>query len=117
VILSPTPIINTALYLSNATSGMAPTTPIPTPKASTSSADPVSIAPAAATGDFKLKDSFATAERELIRRALADTAGVIGGRKGAAARLGIKRQTLQSKLKKHGLDPTEFKRRRVVGAK
>jgi len=118
VILSPSPVIDTALYLSGTGSNVAPTTPAPSPKPPVALSDPLAIAPpAAASGDFKLKDSFATAERELIRRALADTAGVIGGRKGAAARLGIKRQTLQSKLKKHGLDPTEFKRRRVVGAK
>ena len=40
------------------------------------------------------------AENEMIRRALAEANGVIGGPNGAAARLGMKRSTLQSKLKK-----------------
>lgn len=56
-----------------------------------------------------MKSSFAEAERELIQRALRETRGVIGGRHGAAARLGLKRQTLQSKMKKHGLDTQEYR--------
>jgi formate hydrogenlyase transcriptional activator len=42
-------------------------------------------------------------ERELIRRALNDCGGVVGGAAGAAARLGIKRTTLLSRMKKLGL--------------
>jgi formate hydrogenlyase transcriptional activator len=41
-----------------------------------------------------------SAENEIIRRTLRETNGVIGGPNGAAARLGMKRSTLQSKLKK-----------------
>ena len=40
------------------------------------------------------------ANRELILRALRESRGIIGGPRGAAARLGIKRTTLNSKLKK-----------------
>ena len=40
------------------------------------------------------------ANRRLILRALRESRGVIGGPHGAAARLGIKRTTLNSKLKK-----------------
>jgi formate hydrogenlyase transcriptional activator len=39
-------------------------------------------------------------ENEIIRRALRDSNGIIGGPNGAAARLGMKRSTLQSRLKK-----------------
>jgi formate hydrogenlyase transcriptional activator len=43
------------------------------------------------------------AERDHIRRALEQANGVVGGPNGAAARLGMKRTTLQSKMKKLGL--------------
>ncbi|UVT15193.1 MAG: sigma 54-interacting transcriptional regulator [Nitrospira sp.] len=43
------------------------------------------------------------AEREQILRALRETKWVIGGTSGAAARLGIKRTTLQSKMQKLGI--------------
>jgi formate hydrogenlyase transcriptional activator len=40
------------------------------------------------------------AEREHILRVLRETNWVIGGSSGAAARLGMKRTTLQSKMRK-----------------
>jgi formate hydrogenlyase transcriptional activator len=43
------------------------------------------------------------AEREHILRALRDTNWVIAGPRGAAARLGIKRTTLQSRMAKLGI--------------
>ena len=43
------------------------------------------------------------AEREHIVRALSETAWVIGGPAGAAARLGMKRTTLQSRMRKLGI--------------
>ncbi|HUL14110.1 MAG TPA: sigma 54-interacting transcriptional regulator [Methylococcaceae bacterium] len=42
-------------------------------------------------------------EREHILRALQEANGVIGGSSGAAARLGLKRTTLQSRMKKLGI--------------
>jgi len=51
--------------------------------------------------------SLEEAEREHIRRALRESKGVIGGPKGAAARLGLKRTTLLYKMKKLNLDPPE----------
>jgi len=45
------------------------------------------------------------AEREAIRRALRDSAGRVGGQRGAAARLGMKRTTLQAKMRKLGINP------------
>jgi formate hydrogenlyase transcriptional activator len=43
-------------------------------------------------------------EREHIRHALQETNWLVGGRSGAAARLGIKRTTLQSKMIKLGIE-------------
>jgi len=45
------------------------------------------------------------AEREHILRVLRECHGQIGGLKGAATRLGLKRTTLQSKLKHLGINP------------
>jgi formate hydrogenlyase transcriptional activator len=47
--------------------------------------------------------TLADAEREHIIGALRDTGWVVGGPKGAAARLGMKRATLQKKIKKLGI--------------
>jgi formate hydrogenlyase transcriptional activator len=47
--------------------------------------------------------TLAAAEREHILRVLHETDWVIGGPKGAAARLGMKRTTLQSKMRKLGI--------------
>jgi formate hydrogenlyase transcriptional activator len=42
-------------------------------------------------------------ERQTILRALEDTRGIIGGAKGAAARLGMKRTTLLYRMDKLGI--------------
>ena len=47
--------------------------------------------------------TLADAEREHVLGALRDTGWVVGGPKGAAARLGMKRGTLQKKMKKLGI--------------
>ncbi len=60
--------------------------------------------PPALAEDQTLKD----AERDHILRALREAGGVIGGPKGAAARLGLKRTTLNSKLKKFGITTRDF---------
>jgi formate hydrogenlyase transcriptional activator len=44
-------------------------------------------------------------EQGRIVRALKDTKGRVGGPKGAAARLGLKRTTLLTRMKKLGIDP------------
>ncbi len=49
------------------------------------------------------------AEIDHIRRVLRETGGQIGGDDGAAARLGLKRTTLNSKLIKFNIDPTKFR--------
>jgi PAS domain S-box-containing protein len=50
-------------------------------------------------------DTLEATEREHILRALRETRGQIGGLRGAAVRLGLKRTTLQSKIKHLGIDP------------
>lgn len=50
------------------------------------------------------------AEREHILRVLREAKGQIGGPNGAAARLGLKRTTLNSKLKKLGIERDEFEK-------
>jgi formate hydrogenlyase transcriptional activator len=47
-------------------------------------------------------------EREHILRILRDTGGVIAGIHGAAARLGMKRTTLQSKMQRMGISRTDY---------
>jgi len=49
-----------------------------------------------------------TAEREHILRVLREAKGQIGGDDGAAARLGLKRTTLNSKLKKLGIERADY---------
>lgn len=44
-----------------------------------------------------------SAERDHIQKALRESRGVVGGPNGAAARLGMKRTTLQSKIRKLGI--------------
>ncbi|MGB7681273.1 MAG: helix-turn-helix domain-containing protein, partial [Candidatus Acidiferrales bacterium] len=51
-----------------------------------------------------------TKEREHILRVLRETKGVIAGENGAAARLGLKRTTLNSKLKKLGIERADYMR-------
>jgi formate hydrogenlyase transcriptional activator len=51
--------------------------------------------------------SLESAEREHIVRVLRETNGVVGGPRGAATRLGLKRTTLQSKMRKLGITPRD----------
>jgi formate hydrogenlyase transcriptional activator len=51
--------------------------------------------------------TLADAEREHILSALEETGWVLGGPKGAAARLGMKRSTLQWKIKRLGISKAE----------
>ena len=48
-------------------------------------------------------------ERELIEAALAESAGRVGGQSGAASKLGIPRQTLESKISSLGINKYRFK--------
>ncbi len=53
---------------------------------------------------ISVNETLAAAEREHILRALRESHGKISGPRGAAERLGLKRTTLQSKLKQMGID-------------
>jgi formate hydrogenlyase transcriptional activator len=46
--------------------------------------------------------------RETIVRVLRETGGVLSGPRGAAARLGLKRTTLQSRMQKLGISHEEY---------
>jgi len=63
--------------------------------------------PAASAG--ALGSTIADREREMIEAALAHCAGRIAGPSGAAARLGIPRQTLDSKIAALGIDKIRFR--------
>jgi formate hydrogenlyase transcriptional activator len=63
------------------------------------------LRPVTATEEEVVDESLGKAEREHILRALRESHGQIGGRRGAAMRLGLKRTTLQSKLKQLGINP------------
>jgi formate hydrogenlyase transcriptional activator len=52
--------------------------------------------------------TFIDAERSLILRTLDATGWVIGGRDGAASRLGLKRTTLIYKMQRHGISRPSF---------
>lgn len=54
---------------------------------------------------IKVDETLETTEREHILQALRESRGQIGGLRGAASRLGLKRTTLQSKLKHLKIDP------------
>jgi formate hydrogenlyase transcriptional activator len=47
-------------------------------------------------------------EREHILRVLRESSGVVAGLRGAAARLGMKRTTLQSRMQKMGISRADY---------
>jgi len=53
-------------------------------------------------------DEYAQKQREEIVRALTESRGRVGGDDGAAARLGLNRTTLLSRMKKLGIDAKQF---------
>jgi len=53
-------------------------------------------------------DSLEAAERKHILRILRETKGVVSGPQGAAARLGLKRTTLQARMRKLGITRNDF---------
>jgi formate hydrogenlyase transcriptional activator len=56
------------------------------------------------------EDNLTEMEREHIIRILQETHGVLSGTDGAASRLGIKRTTLQSMLKRFGIELQDYRR-------
>ena len=59
-------------------------------------------------GRKSIADEYGRKQREEIERALNESRGRVGGPNGAAARLGINRTTLLSRIKKLGIDPKRF---------
>jgi formate hydrogenlyase transcriptional activator len=55
------------------------------------------------------KREFVDRERKAIEAALAECQGRVSGRRGAAAKLGIPHQTLESKIASLGIDKRQFK--------
>jgi formate hydrogenlyase transcriptional activator len=66
-------------------------------------------APSRAGQPIYFNDSLNSSEREMIERALSESEGRVGGPKGAAAKLGLPRQTLESKIKILGINKFRFK--------
>lgn len=65
--------------------------------------------PRPARHNFALLSSIADQEREMIKAALAESRGKVAGPAGAAAKLGIPRQTLDSKIMSLGIDKRRYK--------
>jgi formate hydrogenlyase transcriptional activator len=56
----------------------------------------------------KPSDEYSQKQREKIVHALTESKGRVGGADGAAARIGINRTTLISRMKKLGIDPRQY---------
>jgi len=67
--------------------------------------------PGPGPGQAPLGDDLAAHERVRVEAALAEAAGRVAGRSGAAVRLGIPRSTLESKIRALGIDKHRFKSR------
>jgi formate hydrogenlyase transcriptional activator len=59
-------------------------------------------------GNKTAADARAQKQREEIVRALGESKGRVGGADGAAARMGLNRTTLLSRMKKFGIDPGQY---------
>jgi formate hydrogenlyase transcriptional activator len=68
------------------------------------------VSPKGSARSATLANDIADRERKMIENALREATGQVSGPKGAAAILGIPRQTLESKMKKLGIAPHQFKR-------
>jgi formate hydrogenlyase transcriptional activator len=67
------------------------------------------VAPKSAMTSVPLVANLAEHEREMLEAALQESEGVVGGPTGAAVKLGIPRQTLESKIRKLGINRYRFK--------
>ena len=75
-----------------------PPMPRPTAAASTGTAGATAVP----------ESAYSEGERDMILKALRDAKGIIAGPEGAAARLGLKRTTLHSKMRKLGIERPSF---------
>jgi formate hydrogenlyase transcriptional activator len=92
-------VIERAVILSTGSSLQLPPGALRASTTSTAKAAVSAEAPSSALSD---------AEREAILTALREAGGVVGGAQGAAARLGVKRTTLHSKMRKLGIHRPAF---------
>ena len=67
------------------------------------------VAPKSAATSVPLVANLVGHEKEMVETALREAGGVMGGPGGAAAKLGIPRQTLESKIRKLGINRHRFK--------
>jgi formate hydrogenlyase transcriptional activator len=67
------------------------------------------VAPKSPATSVPLVANLVEREREMLETALREAKGVVGGPTGAAAKLGIPRQTLESKIRKLGINRYHFK--------
>jgi formate hydrogenlyase transcriptional activator len=67
------------------------------------------VTPKRAATTAPLVDDLVEHEREILEAALRESEGVVGGPTGAAVKLGIPRQTLDSKIRKLGINRHRFK--------
>src|SRR3981081_823237 len=67
------------------------------------------VAPKSPMTSVPLVANLAVHEREMREAALRESEGVVGGPTGAAVKLGIPRQTLESKIRKLGINRYRFK--------
>jgi formate hydrogenlyase transcriptional activator len=65
--------------------------------------------PKSAAKSVPLVANLVEREKEMIEKALRDSEGVIGGPGGAASKLGVPRQTLESKIRKLGINRYRYK--------
>jgi formate hydrogenlyase transcriptional activator len=65
--------------------------------------------PKSAATSVPLVANLVEREKEMIEKALRDSKGVIGGPGGAASKLGVPRQTLESKIRKLGINRYSYK--------
>lgn len=67
------------------------------------------LIPKSAAASVPLVANLVEHEREMLETALRESKGVVGGPTGAAAKLGIPRQTLESKIRKLAINRHRFK--------
>jgi DNA-binding NtrC family response regulator len=59
--------------------------------------------------EFELSERISAQEKQMIETALRECGGKVFGPSGAAARLGIPRSTLESKIRSHKINKNRFK--------
>ena len=67
------------------------------------------VTPKLAATSVPLVAGLVEHEREMLEAALRQSEGIVGGPTGAAVKLGIPRQTLDSKIRKLGINRHRFK--------